>query len=96
MCREGANDVMPSTLTLQGYLNLKTLKIKSDPNQYRFRDDEHRIQEILFNRGYTASLDQCRILWGSYSDTYAAGWLFLHESDDAIFDCIKPYIEDED
>ena len=48
-------------------------------------EDCQRIQKIMADRGYYATIRQCDLMWRAYSDRYAAGWLGLPEDDDGVF-----------
>ena len=50
-----------------------------------------RIQALLFEMGYESSLRDCEVLWGNYSDSYAAGWLFLDLNDEDL-KCALDYL----
>lgn len=63
-----------------------------------------RIQRVLADRGYVATLDQCQTLWREYSDSMDAGWCFMPDAseygsvenaDAAVFACIYPFIEED-
>ena len=59
----------------------------------RHRGDCERIKVILIRKGFAnAGLNDAVQLWGEYSDSYAAGWLGLHEDDEDVYDSIKRYI----
>lgn len=75
--------------------NLKPVHIKKRFVRHKdtFADDCNRIQQVLMEHGYYATIDQCEELWEMYSDEYAAGWLVLPEINIQIYDCIKDYIE---
>lgn len=75
--------------------NLKPLRIKNPYVRHKdaFADDCNKIQQVLIEHGYYATIDQCEQLWEMYSDEYAAGWLVLPEGNMQIYDCIKDYIE---
>ena len=49
------------------------------------RSDCERIQRILLDRGYNATLQQCDDLWSSYSDSMCAGWMRLNKEDEDVF-----------
>lgn len=69
-----------------------------DPNDDYFyhKGDCERIQKILAANGYKASLEQCKFLWETYSDSLAAGWLILPEEDEQVLSNISPYFEEEE
>lgn len=61
-----------------------------------FSDDCRRIQNILMDRGFYASLEQCDEMWRMYSEDEAcAGWLGLEGAKDAeIYEKVRPYFEE--
>lgn len=76
-------------------LSLRTIKIKIDgPEEYNV-DDCRLIQNILIDRGYYATLEQCYQLWKMHSDCYAAGWLNLYQDSESIYDAIRVYFEED-
>lgn len=70
-------------------MELKKIEI----NIFEYPKDVKRIQQVLRDRGYDASLFECEMLWSKYSDSMAAGWMILPDSDNEVFDCISYYIE---
>jgi hypothetical protein len=50
----------------------------------RYPDDIDRMQRVLIANGCLAARADLEALWGDYSDSFAAGWLFLPESDDEL------------
>jgi len=59
----------------------------------RYRDDILRIKRILIEKGYKGTLTNAEALWDKYSDTMAAGWMCLPETDDEVFDCISDFLK---
>ena len=60
---------------------------------YEYPEDLKRLQGILADRGYEATLDDCEKLWSKYSDSMAATWMMMdNDSDDQVFDCVSFYI----
>ena len=55
--------------------------------------DVKRIQKVLANEGYEASLQDCEALWNRYSSSMCAGWINLPNDDFELFACINGYIE---
>ena len=53
-----------------------------------YKDDCIRIQRILRDRGYNATLKQCEELWEDYSDSMCAGWMNLNDSDSNVYNNI--------
>jgi hypothetical protein len=72
---------------------MRTIRVKKC--KVLHHEDCSKIQNILFNKGLYATLEQCDELWRMYSETWAAGWLSLGGlSDKEIYDCIKNNIEE--
>lgn len=76
--------------------NFKAIKIKQPfPKHTEFyKNDCNRIQSVLLDYGYYATLEQCAELWELYSEDWAAGWLYLPENNEDLYKCIKPYFEE--
>ncbi len=64
------------------------------PFEHRYRDDVERIHKILLDRGYDSTLEDCARLWDEYSDSMAAGWMILPDTDEEVFDQIRLEVED--
>lgn len=66
-------------------------KIINDENNSEIdhHSDCHRIQEVLLRNGYTSTLKDCYDLWSDYSYSYAAGWLYLPEEDEELWNTIQ-------
>ena len=58
-----------------------------------YREDVERIQRILADRDYEATLSDCERLWEKYSESMCAGWMGLDDKDESVFDCIAYYIK---
>jgi hypothetical protein len=72
---------------------MKTIRVKK--NKVLFQVDCNRIQNVLFNKGLYATLEQCEELWSLYSEFSASGWLPLDgKSDQDIYECVKSNIEE--
>lgn len=55
--------------------------------------DLKRIQKVLLERDYRASIDDCEDLWDAYSGTVGQNWVDMSEMDDNdIFDSVSYYI----
>jgi len=54
-----------------------------------YRDDCERIQRILRDKGYNATLQQCEELWDDYSDSMAAGWMGLGDNDEDVYSHLR-------
>ena len=72
---------------------MRTIKIKVDGPDEHHIDDCHLIQNILIDRGYYATLEQCYQLWKMHSECFAAGWLILYEDKESIYDAIRVYFQ---
>lgn len=72
---------------------MKTIKIKTDPIEDIHLDDCLLIQNVLIDRGYYATLEQCHIMWKMHSECYAAGWLVLYSDTESIYEAIRVYFE---
>lgn len=74
---------------------MRTIKIKVDGPDEHHIDDCHTIQNILIDRGYYATLEQCYQLWKMHSEIYAASWLAFYEDKESIYDAVRVYFEDD-
>lgn len=72
---------------------MRTIKIKVDPVDEAHIDDCHIIQNLLIDRGFYATLEQCHVMWKMHSEFYAASWLYLYEDTESIYDAIRVYFE---
>lgn len=63
-----------------------------DVNNAEFPEDVERIKRILLERGYRATCKQCEELWEAYSDSMCAGWMYLDEDDEDVFNNIRSRI----
>lgn len=55
--------------------------------------DAEIIKGVLIEKGFVnAGLNDAVRLWSGFSDSYAAGWLYLPEDTEEIFRCINPHI----
>ena len=82
-------------LDLFGVSHSTILNGTDELNTYgkKHREDCEKIKAALVNNGYAnAGLSDAVFLWSDYSDTYAAGWLGLPDTEEEIFDCVKDYI----
>ena len=60
-------------------------------HNWQYFSDTKRIQRILLDKGYEATLSDCERLWQLYSESMAAGWMGLPSKDDEVFRCIEEY-----
>jgi len=65
--------------------------MKIELNISEYPEDTKRIQSILAERGYEASLVECDIMWKEFSESMAAGWMCLQEDDDKVFEAVSQY-----
>lgn len=56
---------------------------------FPYPEDLARIQKVLADRGYEADPRTCADLWSRYSDSMAAGWMTLPDTDDEVFGCMS-------
>lgn len=64
---------------------------RTDPHHL---DDCVRISKVLDERlKIWISVDEAELLWSELSDSMAASWLYLPESDDDLVNEIKEYTE---
>lgn len=75
--------------------NIRPIRVKRPYVAHvdEFREDCLRIQSVLQDHGYYATLEQCAELWEINSENYAAGWLILPQDGLAIYDEVKAYFE---
>ncbi len=50
-----------------------------------YGSDITRIQRVLLDHGIFASPEECKALWDEHSASMAAGWLYLPEDDDDLY-----------
>ncbi len=53
--------------------------------------DCRRIQNLLFEKGYYATIPECQIIWENYSEHYCASWLILPYDNNVLWDYIEDY-----
>jgi hypothetical protein len=51
-------------------------------------EDCNRIKSVLESAGIAVSVYEAYLMWETYSDRYAAGWLFLPDSDEEILNAL--------
>jgi len=60
---------------------------------YEYPEDVEKIHKCLVISGYPeATKDQAHQLWTWYSESMAAGWMMVPDSNREIMDCINYYI----
>jgi hypothetical protein len=58
----------------------------------RHEGDVAIIVRIIKKNGYDISPYDAQMAWEDYSDSMAAGWMGLPESDAEVWDSIRPYL----
>lgn len=71
---------------------MKKIRILNDEEIY-YKEDVDRIVAALRAYDYDVSPTEARQLWDRYSESFAAGWLILPESDGEIVACLSRYFE---
>ena len=61
-----------------------------------YREDCNRIQGVLLDHGFYATLEQCAELWELASEDMCAGWLSLPEKNEDIYTEVFKFIEVQD
>lgn len=64
-------------------------------NEINYPRDVQRIQKVLIENGYEATLIECQNLWKEYSNDVSALWLLLPKQDEEVFYYLKDKIEDK-
>ena len=69
-------------------------KILNDTTfEHRHLDDVKRIQRVLLAHGYESDLESAADIWDEYSDSMAAGWMFLPPDDLELWWRISEIVE---
>lgn len=68
--------------------------IRLNEHQQRHASDVERIQRVALSHGVLLGWMDAYSLWDNHSDSYAAGWLFLPDNDDELWNTIKYEIQD--
>lgn len=73
---------------------MRTIRVKRQATQNR--EDCRRIQNVLMDMGYYASIEQCDELWRLHSENdAAANWLNTEGfRDEEIYKAIRPYFDE--
>lgn len=75
-------------------MDLRRIKLL-DPEVEEHRYDCERIQRVLADSGYAATLKECHELWRRYSESVSAGWMCMaYDDDDQVFHRVNPYFEE--
>lgn len=70
-------------------------KIYTEDNySHRHIDDVVRIKKVMFENGYECDLPDAAGIWEDYSDSMAAGWMFLPYYDDELWIMIECSVEE--
>lgn len=56
---------------------------------FRYDDDVKRIQRVAAAHGVHLQFYSAKALWDEESDSMCAGWLFLPESDDDLWETVR-------
>lgn len=51
-----------------------------------------RIQQVLLDNDYYASLHDCEELWHKYSNDQSASWLYLPNNNKELWQIVKEYL----
>jgi hypothetical protein len=54
-----------------------------------YPSDCKRIQQILLDHYWEATLAECQRLWQDHSDNMWAGWLVLPEDDEEVWEALQ-------
>jgi len=72
------------------------MKVLIPNHEYDYPEDIRRIQKAFANKDFLVSKTTAEFIWLEYSDSMAAGWLCLPESDDEIVASALPYLKYEE
>lgn len=56
---------------------------------FPYKSDVERIVRVLAEREIQCAPLDAQFLWEEYSESMAAGWMMLPESDDEVYGCIS-------
>jgi hypothetical protein len=62
----------------------------------RYPADVRRIREVALRHGVTLDDDQAEAAWENYSDSMAAGWMGLPDSDDDLWSTVSAHLVEMD
>ena len=69
-------------------------RIFKKPTQiHRHHADVERLQRVMLQNGYEADYDDAANIWEEYSDSFAAGWLYLPKDDDELWEIIEDMVQ---
>lgn len=72
---------------------LKKLKVKEEHDHFYYQNNIDRIVKIFADRGYEISNSDALKAWEQYSDSMAAGWMYLG-TDEEVFSNAFYYFEE--
>ena len=72
---------------------MRRIKLLKEPRYASLGRDIERIVQAMAKSGFFCSHTEASKLWESYSDSMAAGWLNLPDTDEEIVGCISPYFD---
>ncbi len=58
-----------------------------------YKNDVSRIIRVLQLKDYEINRERAKQLWEAVSESFAAGWLALPQSDADLFSMLTPYFE---
>ena len=61
------------------------------PKHEHYPEDVDRIVKVCHDKGYTITRRTAVEIWEEHSESMAAGWLFLPDSDIQIFEIVIRY-----
>lgn len=64
------------------------IEIPLEPD-FPYTADAVRIQDVIIRHGYDINLKDAAELWHRYSDSMAAGWMMLPDTDAEIWGCVS-------
>jgi hypothetical protein len=69
--------------------------MKNRPSRDEHTDDIMRLSRVAAMHGHVLPADVAYEVWSEYSDTFAAGWLYLDgHDDDQLWFVIQRYTEE--
>ena len=67
----------------------------ADAENYQYPQDVQRIMKVAFVHGVILTAYEASQAWSEHSDDYAAGWLFLPESDEDLWNQLPDWARGE-
>ena len=75
---------------------MKRIQIKYE---HRYVEDVMRIQKVLADHDWDATLPECEELWDKYSESMSAGWMGLprqgKKGDQEIYFTVSSYMDED-